>query len=224
MPLFDKNITITYKPGPLDISCLCCNYYCIEGLTPAEVCAITGLRDAQHLNFTEANEKYWARDGRITGDEFDVEAMISYSLNGWTYLIWRLGWREHCRWLFDILLKAAAKRLNYFYVDPWTGDYHWTLADNGTFYRQFDYDGSEITTNEGAPSEAEQAFLINHYESRQLSVEEWVAGRKNPFITMERVFTEVVKNSGQHIEELNRHTSPESIFITGTIRVLKNLV
>lgn len=222
----DKKSTneITHDSKNFRIESLGSIYFSIQGITQEKIVEILQFENIQKMNPEGASSYLYAKDdfSMQKADLSKIKAFVSSELNDWVYLIWGLGWFEECKFLVEKLMKHTNGVVAYFYVDPYVDGYEWIIAQGKTVIREFKFDMGELYSNVGSPvSEEEIDFISNRKKEKEKNFDERIESRENPFISCEKVYSSIIKNTSQDIEELNNRLDSLDDFFTGTINLNK---
>jgi hypothetical protein len=215
---------ITHDSNNFRIESLGSIYFSIQGITQEKIVEILQFENIQKMSPEGASSYLYAKDdfSMKKADFSKIKAFVSSELNGWVYLMWELGWFEECKFLVEKLMKHTDGVVAYFYVDPYVDGYEWIIAQGKTVIREFKFDMGELYSNVGSPvSEEEIDFISNRKKEKEKNFDEWIESRENPFISCEKVYASIIKNTSQDIEELNNRLDSLDDFYTGTINLNK---
>lgn len=216
------SIEITYdNTGNSKISCIATVYFKIEGISPGKVSELIRLENISYQSLNGLNSFLYPPTDEIIrkANKQAIQTIISPMLNNWCYIIWVISWYDGCKNLVQKLCTATDTKISCFFIDPWTAHYFWIIADRGSIIREFEYD-EEIKVDIGLPlCLEEKVFIHNLVASKNETMENWIKNRENPFLSIENVYIELIKRTGQHIELLNTAADNSENYICGTINI-----
>ncbi len=219
-----NGIEITYESEAFRIESLGSIYFSIQGISQEKLVELLQFENIRKLNAKDATDYLYKDEdfGKKKTDSSAMKAYVTCELNGWVYLKWKSGIFEDNKYLIEYLMKYTTGVIAYFYVDPYVDGYEWIIAQNNNIIRAFKYDMGNLYIDEGKPVCYEEIeFLRLREKEKEKSFEEWIRTRENPFVSCEEVYAGVVKNTSQHIEELNKDLSSLGDFYVGTVNLKK---
>lgn len=207
------------------ISSICCPYFKIEGLSQEKLSEIIQLENREWKSMKEISNFLYPETDEIIrkANKKAIRTIISPNINGWTYIIWSLGRYEDCRELVRQISLHTNTRVSTFHVDPWSAYNYWVIAENGEIIREFeDHGGVEAHISKGTPvCNAEKYYLARMEKQRKrgFDAEQWATERTSYFSSVEDIYEEMVRATGQHVEILNKYISDDPSFVFGMVNV-----
>jgi hypothetical protein len=217
-----SNIEITYNNYEnKKISSIATAYFKVEGLSPEKVAGIIRLESINYICTNKISNYLYPESDDIVPkvNTRAIKTLISPLLNNWCYIIWNISRYNECKKIVQKLCSESDNKISCFFIDPWIAHHFWIIAERSSIIRECELNDS-IEVNIGLPLNLEEeTYIKNIVDSENLSVEEWVKNRENPFLSIERVYRELIKQTGQHIEKLNTIMDNSENYICGTINI-----